>query len=104
MLLNLQKRYFLLKILPKTGSLDGQLRCKELSDRITNLSDEYKSKIEFDEIGEGQFKYNTLKDELTEFELSDSEKHVLKRGVEILDKEENITFELLDVCKEIRDL
>lgn len=104
MLLNLQKRYLLLRVLPVSGSLDGQLRCKELGARLTTLSDEYKEKIEFDDIGHGQFKYNLEKDELTEFELSESEKHVLKRGVDVLDKEEKITLELLDICKEIKDM
>jgi hypothetical protein len=104
MLMNLQKRAMLIRLMPKTGSLDGQLRCKELSDRLRDLSDEYKAQIEFVDMGEGKFNFNIEKDTLSEFELSESELHVLKRGVEALDKDENITLELVDLCKEIREM
>lgn len=104
MLLDLRKRNLLLMVMPKTGSLDGQLRCKELTERLRDLSDEYKAYIEFDDIGNGMFKYNTEKDIPAEFELSESEVHVLKRGVEALDKEESVTLDLVDLCAEIKAL
>lgn len=104
MLLNLQKRSLLLRVLPKTGSLDGQIRCKELSDRLVFISEDHKNKIDFQDMGNGLFKYDLSKDEELEFELSSSEVHVLKRGVDLLDKEEAVTSDLVDICTEIKNL
>lgn len=104
MLLDLRKRNLLLMLLPKSGSLDGQLRCKELAERLRDLSDEYKEQLCFEDLGNGMFKYDIAKDVPVEFPLSESELHVLKRGIDELDKEEKITLDLVDVCKEVREM
>jgi len=104
MLVDIKKRTLLTKILPKTGSISDQLIRKELEDKIINIPDEIKQKVNFKDMGNGSFTYDIHTDLGVEFNWSESEKHVLKRGVNALDKAEEISPEILDVCIEIRDL
>ena len=104
MLIDLRKRNLLLRVLPKTGNVDGQLRCKELAERLLNISDEHKQKVNFVSNADGSANYDVSKDEPIEFELTESEKHALKRGVNALDKEEAVSLDLVDLCKEVLDL
>lgn len=104
MLLSFYKRLLMIRVLPKTGSIDGQIRCKELFERLKNLTDEHKQEIDYSEKKNGDFTYNSLKDSPKEFELSESEIHVLKRGVNLLDEQNLVTMELLDLCKEISEM
>lgn len=104
MLLNLRQRSLLLQALPKTGSIADQLLAKGIVKQLTELSDEHKAKIDYVDAGNGMFKYDLSKDEPIEFSWSEAEIHVLKRGVEALDKEESVTLDLVDLCTEIKAL
>jgi len=106
MLLNLVQRQMMFNLLPKTGSVAEQLICKEIMEKLKTLTDEHKEKINYKPV-EGNsdlFSYDRALDEPVEFNLSESELHVLKRGVDLLDKEESVTIELVDLCKEIREM
>lgn len=106
MLLNLMQRQMIFNVLPKTGSIAEQLICKEIMEKLKSLTDEHKEKINYKAV-EGNpdlFTFDRALDEAVDFVWSESELHVLKRGVDILDKEEAVTMELLDICKEIREM
>lgn len=104
MLLNLHKRRLLLQTLPKTGSISDQLLAKGIIKKLVHVSDEHKAKIDYIDLGNDMFKYEPTKDEPMEFEWSEAEIHVLKRGVEAMDKEESVTLDLVDLCSEVKEL
>lgn len=104
MLLNLMSRNLLIKILPNKGSISDQLICKEIINRLFDISEEHKQLINFKNMGNGSFKYDIEKDEPIEFNFSEPEKYILKRGVDLLDKSESVTPDILEICLMINDL
>jgi len=105
MKLYLHQRIGLINLLPPEGSIEALLQVKEIRAKLADLSDEYKTKIEYKQIDptSGKFHYESSKDEAEEFEFSESEKHILKLGIDFFDKKGTIPAELLDVCLEIKN-
>lgn len=106
MLLNLQQRGQLIRLLPQKGSISDLIICKELKFKLLDLSDEHKEKIDYVSLESGEIKFNLQKDNeyFENVEFSESEKYVLKRGVDELDKSESIAPDMLDICLDVKDL
>lgn len=102
MLLNLKRSALLLQILPQTGSIAEQILCKEVKEKVGAFFEELKEKtgLKMNDNGVGTF--DASKDEEKEFDFSESEKHVLKRGVNQLDEKGLVTVDILDLCQEIQ--
>jgi hypothetical protein len=104
MLLNLKRSALLLQVLPQTGSIAEQILCKEVKEKVSLFFEEIKEKtgLKIGENGVGTF--DPSKDENREFDFSESETHVLKRGVNHLDEKGLVTVDILDLCQEILSL
>jgi len=101
MILNLMKAALLSHMLPKTGSVSGQLTVKDLNKKLKDFFEEMKVKTNFKVLENGKIEADLSKDEERDFVFSEAEIHELKRGVKLLDESESVTVDMLELCKEI---
>lgn len=90
-------------LLPQSGSIIDQMTSRDIIKKV-ELDDAEKEKVEFKIIGNDRVIWNPEKDEGKEVEFSKVEVQFLKDQVDKLDREKQITSDLLELCLLIKDI
>ena len=101
--LSILDRLQLPMIYPQSGGLIEMDIVKSLQEKIRFKPAEI-DEYELKDLSEGRVSWNKAKAKDKTFALEDSEIRVLQKGVDLLDKEQRITLDLVDLAKPIRDI
>lgn len=101
MKLDILNRLNMVRLFPKTGGILQQSLVKEIAKKV-ELSIEEVTQIELKQI-EDQITWNPKKDFEKEVDFTETEMTLLKEQVEVMDKEQRVTQDILDLCLLIRN-
>ena len=90
-------------IYPQSGGLIEMTIVRSLQEKIKFTPKEIRE-YELKDLSDGKISWNKAKGKDTTFPLEDPEIRVLQKGVDILDKEQRITLDLVDLAKRIQDI
>jgi len=98
--LSIAERLHFTELLPRAAGIIEMEIIRGLKERVRFTPKEI-DEFELRDLRNGSVVWDGSKAKLREFRFEDSEIKLIKKGVQILDKEERVTDEILDLAKKI---
>lgn len=102
MKLSVKERLVVGSLLPKEGNIMVQTLARDIREKTKLLQKEFKD-VGFKVTPQGGYQWDKKKAKSKKVDFTSAELGLLKKQVDILDKQNKITQELLDICLKIKE-
>lgn len=101
--LTIKERLMVAYLFPEKGSLMSQILAKDISEKV-RIGQEERDEIEFNDDEQGRLRWDAGKAKEKPIELTGAEVSFLQRQVTRLDKDQQVTAEMVDLALKIQKL